>query len=108
MLELTDAQLAILERLRARGFQFVAFPLYEKKLGVRKGNCAALLDPADGRLRVFASPAYLVEGNLSVVVTRGQERYFVWKQKRILATPERFEELDRFGRELEDVLAPTA
>ena len=104
MVELSEAQLAVLERLHARGFQFVAFPLYEQRIGVRRGNCAALLDPIEGQLRVFAEPAYLVAGNLSVVVGVGTEKFFVWKQNRIPATPERLEELQRFGRELGEIL----
>lgn len=107
MQELNETQLAVLERLRARGFQFMAFPLYEKKIGVRKGNCAALLDPADGGIRVFAEPAYLVAGNLSVKVAVGAEEFFVWKQNKVPATQERREELERFERELGEILSPT-
>jgi len=104
--ELTDAQLAVLERLRARGFSFVAFPLYASKIGVRKGNCAALLDPVGGGgLRLFGDPCYLVGGNLSVQVTQGDDKAFVWKKDRLPATPERLEELGRFAEELNDLLA---
>ena len=105
MVELSAAQLAVLERLRERGFQFMAFPLYEQRIGVRKGNCAVLLDPAEGQVRVFAEPAYLVAGNLSVVVTAGAEKFFVWKQNRVPVTRERLDELERFRRELDEVLA---
>ena len=103
-MELTPEQLAVLERLRARGFHFAAFPLYEKKIAVQKGNCAVLLDPAEGGLRVFAEPSYLVAGNLSVAVTLGGETFFVWKQNRVPATQERLEELQRFARELAGAL----
>ena len=103
-MDLTPEQLAVLERLRAHGFHFVAFPLYEKRIAVQKGNCAALLDPIDGTLKVFAEPAYLVNGNLSVKVAAGGETFFAWKQTRVPATPERLEELERFERELADAL----
>ena len=103
-MDLTPEQLATLERLRARGFHFAAFPLYEKKIAVQKGNCAALLEPADGGLKIFAEPAYLVSGNLSVKVTAGAETFFVWKQNRVPATAERIEELERFERELGEAL----
>ena len=104
-MELTPDQMSTLELLHARGFQFVAFPLYEQKIGVRKGNCAALLDPSEGQLRVSAEPAYLVAGNLSVMVGTGTEKFFVWKQSRLSATPERLEELERFANELGEILA---
>ena len=109
MLELSEAQLAILERLRARGFAFVAFPLYASKIGVRKGNCAALLDPIDGDgLGVFGAPSYLVGSNLSVTVSDGTGKAFVWKKTRLEATPERLEELARFSDELTELLAELA
>lgn len=107
MIELTPEQVAVLERLRARGFAFATFPLYSNKIGVRKGNCAALLDPVPGHgLRVFGEPCYLVEGKLSVPVTRGNQKFFVWKKNQVPATPERLEELGKFARELNELLAP--
>lgn len=101
MLELTPQQIALLERLRAQGFLFVAFPLYANAIGVRKGNCAALLIPFEGSgLRLFGEPSYLVNGNLSVRVTRGGRQWFVWKNQQIEVTPERQAELQRFAEEL--------
>lgn len=108
MPELTPEQLAVLERLRGRGFTFVAFPLYASKIGVRKGNCATLLDPVPGGLRIFGEPSFLLSGNLSVRVTHGAEAQFVWKKEKLAATPERLEELRRFSEELEELLLATA
>ena len=44
-MELTPQQKDILDRLRSRGLEIVAFPMFESLVGVRKGNCAALLAP---------------------------------------------------------------
>ncbi len=107
MLELTPQQMAILERLRARGFAFAAFPLYASHIGVKKGNCAALLAVQDGgQFRVFGAPSFLVAGNLSVRVQKGGRELFVWKKQELEATAERRAELERFGQELEDLLLP--
>lgn len=101
MLELTPEQIALLERLSAQGFQVVAYPLYPSTVGVRKGNCAALLRPTEGgRLRLYGEPSYLVEGNLTVRVTRAGRQWFVWKKKQVEATPEGMGELERFAEEL--------
>ncbi len=101
MLELTPQQIALLERLRGKGFLFVAFSLYANAIGVRKSNCAALLVPFEGSgLRLFGEPSYLVNGNLSVRVTRGGRQWFVWKKQQIEVTPERQAELQRFAEEL--------
>lgn len=109
MMELTPQQLAVLERLRSRGFAFVAFPMYALYIGVKKGNCAALLASQDGSgLKVYGEPSYLVDGQLSVRLRRGSGEFFVWKKKELAATPERNEELARFRDELAELLLPIA
>lgn len=108
-LELTPLQIAVLERLAARGFRPAAFRLYANVVGVRKGNCAALLAPADhDRMKLFAEPCYLIEGNLSVRVTRGGKQWFVWKKKQVEATSQRLAELARFTAELTGLLGTGA
>jgi hypothetical protein len=108
-LELTPQQIAVLERLAARGFQIVAFPLYASAVGVRKGNCAALLGPvAGGGMKLFGEPCYLVEGNLGARIARHERQWFVWKQKQLEVTPERLGELARFGEELKNALQACA
>ncbi len=107
MLELTPPQIALLERLVARGFEPVAFPLYASAVGVRKGNCAALLQPVPaGGFQLFGAACYLVEGNLTVRIQRGGKRWFVWKKKQVEATPARLAELDEFTAELTSLLQP--
>ena len=98
---LNPHQAAILENLLAKGFEFASFPLYPNYFGVKKKNCAALLAPEEGSgLRLFGEPCYLVDGQLSVRVTRGTQDLYVWKKKELAATPERAAELDAFCKEL--------
>ena len=52
-------------RLQARGFEIVAFPMYESHVGVRKGNCGALLTPTPDGFALYGEPSYLVSGGLS-------------------------------------------
>ncbi len=105
--ELSRLQFATLERLRAQGFQFVPFPLYPGYVGVKKQNCAALLEPAaSGELRVFGEPCYLVGGQLSVRVSRRGCDLFVWKNLELEVTPQRSLELEEFSRELTGLLSP--
>jgi hypothetical protein len=109
MNELTSQQVAILERLISSGFSIVAFPLYANAVGVRKGSCAALLEPLAGAgFRVFGEPCVLLEGNLTVRVTDKGKSWFVWKKLRVEATPERLGELERFVSELKLSLEPRA
>ena len=105
MNELSPQQIAVLERLLAAGFTGVAFPLYANAVGVRKGSCAALLDPVpNGGFRLFGEPSFLIEGNLTVRVFDRQKTWFVWKKQRLEATSERLSELEEFVRELKLLL----
>jgi len=108
-MDLSPSQIATLHRLHARGLEIVAFPMYENLIGIRKGNCAALLSPtaADG-FQMQGSPTYLVAGNLSARVLRSDGHYFVRKQDELKATPERLAELDAFAAELAEGLLPVA
>jgi hypothetical protein len=108
-MELTSQQTSLLERLRSRGFQIVTFPMYADYVGVRKGNCAALLAPiGSGGFSIYGQPAYLVDGNFSARIVQGNGHYFVSKKDKLEATPERKSELEAFSAELAEVLLPTA
>jgi hypothetical protein len=105
MPDLTPLQMKTLERLFAAGFRPIAIPPYESALCVRRGECAALLAPvANEGLRLLAAPTYIVDGNLSVKLTRGKSEVFVWKKREIQATPERLKELAAFRQELTAIL----
>ena len=107
MPELTQSQIAILERLRARGFQIVAHPMYANHVGIRKANCAALLAPSlTGGLEVFGAPCYIVAGNLGVPVIKDGKRWFIWKKEKVEATPARLAKLEQFAAELAESLLP--
>ena len=107
MNEFSPQQVGILERLVAKEFHLVAFPLYANAVGVRKGSCAALLDPiANGGFRVLSEPCVLLEGNLTVRITEKGKTWFVWKKQRLEATAERLSELANFVSELKLVLEP--
>jgi hypothetical protein len=104
-LELSEQQLTILQRLVAAGFTPVAWPLYANYVGVRKGNCGALLAPTtDGKLSVFGSAFCLVEENPAVRVSRGGRTLYVFKKAQLEATPELEAELADFRRELGEIL----
>ena len=107
-MDLTPQQIAILERLHSRGFEIVAFPMYGSHVGIRNGNCAALLSAmAAGGFALFGSASYLIGGNFIVRVTRDGRDWFVWKKEKLEATPARMSELAAFTAELSDTLLPT-
>jgi hypothetical protein len=106
-MEFTRAQMTMLERIQSRGFTLVAYPMYANYVGVRKGNCAALLAPVEGAgFRLFGNPAYLVNGNLAVRVTREATDAFVFKKHSVPVTAERIAELRSFGADIAGLLLP--
>lgn len=91
----------------SRGFAIAAFPLYASAIGVRRGNFAILVMPAEGgALRALGQACYLIDGNLSVRVTRGGRSLFVWKKREVEATPELLAELGTFAAEVTELLLP--
>lgn len=106
-MDLLPKHLGILERLHLSGFEIVAFPMYANYVGVRKGNCAALLAPIpSGGFQIYGTPAYLINGNFSVRVRREGREFFAWKKENIEVTPVRLAELDIFTAELSQALLP--
>ena len=105
MMELSELQMQVLERLFAAGFRPIAIPPYESALCVHRGECAAVLAPvANGGLRLLAPPTLLVDGNLSVRLKRKSGDVFVWKKVEVKATKEKLEELNTFREELGEIL----
>jgi hypothetical protein len=108
-MDLTPRQLAVLERLAVQGFAVVAFPKYASAVGVRRGECAALLSPAaGGRLTLQGDPCYLLDGNLAVPLLRDGKKMYVWKQQSVESTPEREAALREFKDDLVRILESEA
>jgi len=107
MPELDPRHIRILERFAGAGFSLTAFPMYASAVGVRKGECAALLEPlADGTLRLIGAPCYLIGGNLSVRIHDASGDWFVWKGQRVRALPERVAKLAALSDEIRSLLDP--
>lgn len=108
MQELTPQQIAVLERVLQRGFQPVPFALYPNAIGLRRGGFAALLEPvAGGAFRQLGPAFYMMDGNLSVRISRGSREYFTWKSRQIEVTPALIGELAQFNMELSESLNST-
>jgi hypothetical protein len=106
MLDLSPKQIGILQRCAAAGFSIVAFPVYASAVGIKKGNCAALLKPGNAdRMTLFGDPCYLVDGNLSVKVRRHGSDWFIWKKKQLAVTSERLDELAKFRSDLDSIIS---
>ena len=107
-MELSPLQMKTLERLFEAGFRPIAIPPYENALCVHRGECAAVLAPIpSGGLRLLAPVSYLIAGNFSVKLKKGEREVFVWKKTEVAASKERLEELKLFERDLKQILEST-
>jgi hypothetical protein len=108
-MDLTPQQISTLERLQKCDFQIVAFPMYANYVGVRRGNCAALLAPVgSGTFELYGQPAYLIAGNFTARIRRNGRDWFVWKKEKLEASEARLAELKDFAADLANALLPAA
>jgi hypothetical protein len=109
MPELTPAQVGTIKRLLTHDFTPTSFKLYTEAIGIRRGRFAALLTPVpNGELRLLGEPCYLIDDHLTVRIQSGGRLWFVWKSQRVEATSELLAELNKFSRELAELLPPSA
>ncbi len=94
-----------LHALVAGEFELVNLPKFPGFVGAKKYGCAVLLEPLQGGgLRPFSAAGYLIEGNISVLVEKGGEQWFIWKEHKVRATPELLESVRRLEEELKQAL----
>lgn len=104
---LTPSQIAKLERLLRAGFKFVTFERFARYPAVEKDGFVALLDTAQGEIRIFGQVGYRIGEGIGVLVKRARERVFVWKRESVKATPELLKAYDDFRAELKQNLEGT-
>jgi hypothetical protein len=105
--DLTPNQVAALEGLLKAGFALVSFEKYARFIGVEKEGFVALLDPGEGRLRVFSQVGYRMGDEIGMLVVRQEGKAFVCHDQVIAATPVLLEAYERFREELNKHLRPT-
>jgi len=102
--ELTPAQIKILEKLLKAGFEFTTLEHITRHLVIEKSGFIALLDPTEGKLRLFGQVGYRVGGGIGMLIEQNARPAFVWKKQVVLATPEHLSEYARVKTELAGIL----
>ncbi len=77
--DLTPAQIAVLEKLLQAGFKFVTFERFARHLAVEKEGFVALRDPAEGKLKPFGQVGYRMGEGIGIGSSEGKA--FVWHQE---------------------------
>lgn len=103
-MELTPAQFSTLEKILNAGFKFVTVERAERYLGVERDGFVTLLEPADGRIRLFGQAGYLMSAGIGMLVERREGKCFVWHDQSMPATPEMLGRYEKFKKELQKIL----
>ncbi|MFZ0963451.1 MAG: hypothetical protein WAO35_21530 [Terriglobia bacterium] len=101
---LTPAQVARLESVLKAGFQFVTFEQFARYPAVEKDGFVALLDISGDKVRQFGSVGYRLGSGIAVLIERDSERFFVWKDVSVAATPNLLSDYTRVKNELKNLL----
>lgn len=96
----------ILQALYLAGFELQTVDRFPRAMGVIKGNCIALLEPAANGVRLIGRPGWRMGEAIGVLTTKGNRQVFQAKEQLVDATPERLEELKEFEAVLNKHLAP--
>jgi hypothetical protein len=94
-----------LQRLYAAGFELQTFERFPKAIGVSRGEVMVLLENTPAGLKVIGSPGWRMGDFMGVLTTKDGKQVFQWKEQVVEATEERKAEVERFRRELENLLA---
>ena len=96
----------ILQQIYMAGFELETFELYPKAIGVVRGECIALLVPAQDGLQILGSPGWKVAGRFGVLTSVGGKRVFQSKADSLDATDDRVAALKQFESELKPLIRP--
>ena len=102
--ELTPEQARILQKLLQAGFQFARVEHVVRHIVIEKEGLIALLDPANGQLRVFGQLGYRVGDGIGMLIEQGGRQAFVWKKESVEATPVILASYARVRDELTEIL----
>jgi hypothetical protein len=103
-LELTPGQIATLQKLLEAGYQFTAVEHVTRQVAVEKNGFIALLDPANGKLKLFGQIGYRIGAGIGMLIERGSHSAFVWKKQEVRASSDLLDAYLRLKNELVEIL----
>ena len=93
-----------LQQLYLAGFELQTFERFPKTIGVLRDNCIAFLVPSPEGLQILGNVGWRMGESLGPLVERGGQKVFVHKQETLEATPERIATLEKFKKDLKEIL----
>ena len=91
--------------LREHGFELIEAPGTQNRVFLRKYNVsAAIQKDAEGGVKIFAYPGYLVGSEISKLINRGYQQFLKTSKAEIPATADHLKALHQFAEELKEAL----
>ena len=91
--------------LRDHGFDLLEAPGTQARVFLKKyGVSAAIQKNADGGVKIFAYPGYLIGSEISKLVNKGYQQFLKTSKTEVPATADHLKALHQFSEELKEAL----
>jgi hypothetical protein len=91
--------------LREHGFDIIEAPGAQTRVFLRKYNVSAAIQrTADGGVKLFAYPGYMIGNEISKLVNRGYQQFLKTSKTEVPATADHLKALQQFSEELKEAL----
>jgi hypothetical protein len=88
---------------RSNGFDVMEAPGVSGRIFLKKYNASAAIErAADGGVKIFAYPGYLIRGEISKLVDYGNQRLLKTSKGEIAATADHLSALHKFAEEMKE------
>jgi hypothetical protein len=96
-----------LQALYAAGFELKTFDRFPRAVGVLRNSCLVLLEPGANGLEMIGRPGWQIGESIAVLTEKDGRKVFQAKGEMVDATDLHLAELDRFEKELNEILERT-
>jgi hypothetical protein len=91
--------------LRDHGFDILEAPATQNRVFLKKLNCSAAIEKtAEGGVRVFAKPGYLIGTEISRLIDKGYQKFLKTTKTEVPATADHLKALHEFSEELREAV----
>jgi hypothetical protein len=92
--------------LRDHGFDLLEAPGTKDRLFLKKYNVSAAIekDAADGYVKIFARPGYLIGGEIAKLIDRGYQKFLKTTKTEVPATADHLRAIHDFTEELKEAV----
>ncbi len=95
--------------LKDHGFDILEAPGVQNRVFVKKYNCSAAIEAtADGGVKIFAYPGFLIGGEIAKLINKGYQQFLKTTKTEVAATADHLKTLHQFTEELKEALGATS